>query len=160
MDKRLIGLFVALAVLVTDQFTKFLVTKHIPYRHSVEIIDGYLKFTYIRNPNSVFGISLGKNFPYSIAALITLTVLVVLLLKEDALSFIIIYGLLIGGALGNLLDRLRFKEVIDFIDIGINERLRWAIFNVADAAVSVGLVFFVFLLLKREKREKIGGEQQ
>jgi len=154
VDKRILGLLVALFVLFADQYTKYQVRKHIPLNMSVEVIDGYVKFTHIRNPNSVFGISLGKKFPYRTFSVLTIALFLFLLLKETDLYFIIIYGLLTGAAAGNVMDRFRFGEVVDFIDIGISRKLRWAIFNVADASITIGLIVFLILLFLRERRSK------
>jgi len=154
VDKRILGLLVALLVLFADQYTKHQVRKHIPLNMSVEVIDGYVKFTHIRNPNSVFGISLGKKFPYRTFSILTIALFIFLLLKETDLSFIIIYGLLTGAAAGNVIDRFRYGEVVDFIDVGIGNKLRWAIFNVADASITVGLIVFLILLFLKERRSK------
>jgi len=154
VDKRILGLLVALFVLFADQYTKYQVRKHIPLNMSVEVIDGYVKFTHIRNPNSVFGISLGKKFPHRTFSVLTIALFLFLLLKETDLYFIIIYGLLTGAAAGNVMDRFRFGEVVDFIDIGISRKLRWAIFNVADASITIGLIVFLILLFLRERRSK------
>ncbi len=143
-------------VLVLDHLSKALVSAVIPYGHSVPILGNFVRLTYIRNPNALFGISLGEHFPYPLAGLIaTLVILVALFLEQEPVP-IRIFGLFLGGALGNVIDRLRFGSVVDFIDVGIG-RYRWPVFNLADSAITIGLVLYVVYVMwghrKRQREE-------
>jgi signal peptidase II len=148
------GLSTALLVFLLDQITKALVSLYIPPYKSVSIWGIYIKLTHVRNPNSIFGISLGSHFPYFWVSLVAALILFVLLFFERRTRYILIYGAILGGALGNALDRLRWGEVLDFVDIGINENLRWAVFNVADASITISLIVLLFFTIM-ERKEKI-----
>jgi len=156
--KKLISsVFLALGILAFDQFTKYLVLKGMRLYQSIHIIDHILSITYIRNPNSVFGISFGGKFPYPVMILILVVAVLILWTVENKPTFYLLYSAIIGGALGNLIDRLRFKEVIDFIDVGLGKNLRWPVFNVADASISISVVLLLYFSLKsaRVKRDEI-----
>ena len=150
------GLSTALIIFLLDQITKTLVFLNIPPYKSVSIWGIYIRLTHVRNPNSIFGISLGSNFPYVWLSLAAAVVLFILLFFEKRTRYVLIYGAILGGALGNALDRLRWGEVIDFVDIGINETLRWAVFNVADASITISLIaLLIFTIMERKKSNKI-----
>jgi len=120
-----------------------------------QLIGEVLKLTYIKNPNTLFSISLGPNFPYIILGFVLIAILVILILHENKLSHSLIYGLLLGGAAGNIIDRLRMGEVVDFIDVGISPTLRWPVFNVADSAITIGLIIYFIIFLKGVKKGEI-----
>ncbi len=145
-SKRITALGIASTILILDQLSKSLVVHNLKFLRSYEVLDGFFRLTYIRNPNSIFGISLGSHFPYVWISLAASIMVLFFLLKESRWRFLIVYALLLGGALGNMLDRLRWGEVVDFIDIGISNSLRWAVFNVADSAVTISLIALLILL--------------
>jgi len=106
----------------------------------------YLRLTLIRNRGAAFGLSLGR---YSEILLLIISIAAIILIiiyyarsspskRWQHLTF----GMITGGAVGNLIDRLAKKEVVDFIDCGIGT-LRWPIFNVADIAITVGAIFLI-----------------
>jgi len=138
-------LFVLLAFFL-DQITKLLVVNYLrPLRPPTQILGSILRLKLTFNPYGIFGISFGPselNHVFSLVGIIVL--LYVAFTLKDRIS-LIVFGLLIGGALGNALDRVRFGYVIDFIDMGIGD-LRWFTYNLADAFLTVGAIF----LLARE----------
>jgi signal peptidase II len=131
---------------ILDQITKLLIVNILrPLDPPTEIIGSLLRLKLTFNPYGVFGLSIGPaelNYVLTIVGIIVLFY-VGLTLKDR--TGLIVFGLLIGGALGNVADRLRFGYVIDFIDMGIGN-LRWLTYNIADAFITVGAVF----LLARE----------
>ena len=147
---------ISFAILVLDQASKLLTKEIMVLSQSKKIIGDFLRYTYIENPGMAFGIRIGNKTLFTVFSIIASFVIFVYLLRTRgdqkyiklALSFIL------GGALGNLLDRLLYGSVVDFIDIGIGE-LRWPVFNVADMAVSVGMVLLIILILfeKRTPQE-------
>jgi len=140
---KLLTLATALGVLLLDQASKAWVMAHLPYGHPVPVLDDWLRFVYIRNPNAVFGISLGSGAVYLTFTLLAIGVLLILVFLERSRFLLFLYGLFLGGALGNLVDRLRWGEVVDFVDMGIG-RYRWpGVYNLADAAISVGIVLYL-----------------
>jgi signal peptidase II len=156
-----IGTFVAIVagVLALDIMTKLLVQRYLLVYEQRDIIGEYLKLTYIHNTGAAFGIQLG---PYSrqIFLLLSLVALVALAMMyyytplADKLRLASI-ALICGGAVGNLLDRVRSdRGVVDFLDIGI-DNIRWPVFNVADMAVTAGAIILALSLWKEEKRDGV-----
>jgi signal peptidase II len=148
------------AVLVADVITKTLVQRHFYLYEQVDLIGEYLRLTFIYNPGAAFGIHVG---PYSRLIFLVLSLVALAALAgmywvtpaRDRMRLAAI-SLICGGALGNMVDRVRSPMgVIDFLDIGFGE-LRWPIFNVADIAVTTGAVLLA-LSLWREEREDEGG---
>jgi len=155
--KRLTFLAIAACLLViADQVTKFLVISSISLNGAMELIPGVADLVHARNPGAAFGMMAGSAWEFrslffilvSVAALVIIAAVVAF--SKDIDSYLLLaYSLFFGGALGNLVDRIRFGEVIDFLDLHWGG-LHWPAFNVADSALSVGAVLFVFhLLLKR-----------
>ncbi len=132
-----------IVALFLDQITKLWVVNFLkPLDPPTEIIGSILRLKLTFNPYGVFGISFGPaalNYAISIIGIAAL--LYVAFTLKDRLGAVV-FGLLIGGALGNALDRVRFGYVIDFIDMGIGN-LRWFTYNLADAFLTVGVVFLL-----------------
>jgi len=136
----------ALFVVILDQLTKLLVRQNFQLGQSVPIIKNIFHLTYITNTGSAFGLFKGIN-PFFI--LFSTTVIAVILhaikkirKNEKALQFAV--GLLLGCTIGNLIDRLFYGAVTDFIDFRI-----WPVFNVADSAVTISVIFLIILLWKK-----------
>ncbi|MEJ2656785.1 MAG: signal peptidase II [Desulfobacterales bacterium] len=140
-------------VVFFDQLTKLLVVKYIPLFHSITVIHGFFNITHILNPGGAFGFLAHQNS--------SLRNLLFLLASSIAICFIYYFyknisdtqpllasglALIFGGAIGNLIDRIRFGKVVDFLDFYIGS-YHWPAFNVADSAITVGIAIFVFHLL-------------
>lgn len=144
-----------LVVVVADVITKWmavenLVPRHVPHN----VIGEYVRFTLAYNPGAAFGFNLGPASRWIFATLSVVIVVVLLRSTRDlvAQSKLAAFGvpIVIGGAVGNLLDRIRFREgVVDFIDVGIGNVRFWT-FNVADSAVTVGAVCLVLALWRHD----------
>jgi signal peptidase II len=149
---------VSLATVLLDQATKFHIMQSMRLHESIPIIPNFFSLTYIRNPGAAFGLlaSSGQIFRlifFSFTSLFALGLLGTIffrLRQDDWLGHLSIAAIL-GGAIGNMLDRLRYGEVIDFLDFYI-QSYHWPAFNVADSAISIG-VFFLILHFVFEKRE-------
>lgn len=150
---------VSLSVLFLDQATKLQVMQTMRLHESIPVVPGFFSLTYIRNPGAAFGLlaSSGPLFRLvffgvmSLFALGLLGTIFVRLRADEWLGHLSVAAIL-GGAIGNLLDRLRYGEVIDFLDFYIG-RYHWPAFNVADTAITVG-VFFLILHFALEKKEQ------
>lgn len=157
--------FVTAATILVDQVSKAYIMRTMRLHESIPIIPGFFSLTYIRNPGAAFGILASSSTGFrllffgvtSLFALVLLGTIFFRLRQDDWVGQLSIAGIL-GGAVGNLLDRLRLGEVIDFLDCYI-EGYHWPAFNVADAAISVG-VFFLILHFALEKKEPEGLLQQ
>jgi len=147
------SLLTILIVVAVDQVSKYLVYSNLKLYQSIPLIDDILRITYIHNPNSVFGLSLGSRFPYPLMIIVLILIVGVIWFFERRAEFYYLYSAIIGGAIGNLIDRVRFHEVVDFIDIGISKNLRWPVFNIADASISISVVLILILSLKKSGSE-------
>jgi signal peptidase II len=127
-----------------DQFTKYLVVQNLGLASSLNLIGTVVRFTYIRNPNGAFGFSFGPRVPLMPIALLAICILLLVFYRTGSRSAAGLVGLslILGGAIGNLIDRIRLGEVVDFVDVGVG-RFRWPVFNVADSCVTVGVVLLV-----------------
>jgi signal peptidase II len=144
----------ALCVIALDQAVKAVVTSVLPSGRSVNFLGSIVRFTRTTNTGAAFGLLRGQG-PWFIAvsalaaaAIIVFRREIAKLRKWDQVGF----GLILGGAVGNLIDRIHLGAVIDFIDIGFRD-LRWPSFNVADSAISIGVVILAasFILLPRPR---------
>jgi len=140
------------AVIVSDLLTKELIQASMSLYQQVNLVGDYLRLTFIYNPGAAFGVHLGPHtraifLVLSIAALIALGALYRATPEGDRVRLASI-ALVCGGAIGNLVDRLRSaRGVVDFIDIGLGD-LRWPVFNIADIGVTVGAIFLALSLLR------------
>ncbi len=134
---------VAAAVFALDRWTKHWARTSLPFDHPVPILGDLLRLTYTRNSGVAFGLGQGTGFPYYLFSLAAAAVIVWLFATRRVTPGPrqLALALILGGALGNLVDRVTTGEVVDFIEIGV-ARWHWPVFNVADSAVSVGVVLF------------------
>lgn len=133
-------------ILLIDQITKYLAIKFLSPDGVVKLLP-FLNLVYVENTGTAFGMFkfLGSGF-FIIIALVVTGFLVYMYFKDTQNWFI--YSLIIAGALGNIIDRLIYGYVIDFIDLHL-KNLHWPAFNVADSAISIGIVLFVYKNLKK-----------
>jgi signal peptidase II len=136
-----------------DQVTKFWVTLHVPLHYSIAVVDGFFSITHIRNSGVAFGLFAGHQSEYkALFFIVVSTVAIIAILsifhqlpefKKAARAGLI---LIFSGAIGNLIDRILHKEVIDFIDFFYNGT-HWPAFNVADACITIGVGFMIYDLI-------------
>ncbi|MGD0400556.1 MAG: signal peptidase II [Syntrophobacteraceae bacterium] len=142
-------------VVALDQLTKYLLVNAIPLHTGVPIIPGFFNLVHVHNTGGAFSILAGPGYPWRQHVLIGLTVLVVAAIayaygkagKKDNWTRIA-YVCITGGAIGNLIDRIRLAEVVDFLDVYVADR-HWPAFNVADAAISTGAVMLLVSLVRK-----------
>ncbi|HEX2385073.1 MAG TPA: signal peptidase II [Candidatus Binatia bacterium] len=145
-------LFLVVAIVALDQATKAIVDRSMMLNHSVPVIDGIFSLTYIRNTGAAFGFLArsGEFFRrtfligFSIAAIGFIVVMLRRLPQHEKLLTVAL-GFILGGAIGNLIDRLLYGEVIDFLDFYWSYH-HWPAFNVADSFITVGVVVILFRL--------------
>ncbi|MDD3803661.1 MAG: signal peptidase II [bacterium] len=150
--KILLGFPVALTVLFLDRLSKVLISRNMFEGESTEVIGNFFRFTYVRNPFAAFSINFG-GYWIMMALWAVAVVFVILYFYRTEFQWVKItaLGMIIGGAFGNGFDRIKFREVTDFLDFGIG-RNRFAIFNVADTCVFIGVCLLI-LLMYLEKDE-------
>ncbi len=134
---------IAGTVVVLDQVTKAWVTSFLAPGRSVDVIGDLIRLIHAQNSGGLFGLLRDQALPFALVSLVVVALIVAYHGRSGRSSYLsITLGLLLGGALGNLVDRLRLGYVVDFVDAGIGG-LRWYTFNVADASIS----FAILLLL-------------
>ena len=159
--KYWILLIVFLVVIALDQSTKLIIQQTLPLHKTVEIIPGFFNLIHVRNTGGAFGIFGGEKGPvgsvlFVAASLVAVGILVILFMRvkehEKMLKFS--FALLLSGAIGNLIDRVSYGEVVDFLDFHVSS-YHWPAFNVADSAISVGIGLMALELLIKEQKKPI-----
>jgi signal peptidase II len=147
----LLLILIAGSVLALDFVTKRWATEALAHRPPVELIGEYVRFTYTKNSGVAFGLGAGLKFPFAIFSIVAALIILWLFASRRVagLGREVALSLILGGALGNLVDRLSTGEVVDFIEIGW-ERWHWPVFNVADSAVSIGVVLFAIAWSRKD----------
>lgn len=156
----LLSLFI---VYPLDQVTKAIVNAKIHYAQRIEVIPGFFDLTHVRNGGGAFSFFADGPFEQRMAFFIGTTLIAICLLlvfyrnlgDREVLSATAL-GVVLGGAIGNLTDRLRFGEVVDFLDVHLTSQYTWPTFNVADSAIVIGVILLVIEIFLSEE----GGEEQ
>ena len=146
---------VSSSVVVLDQVTKYWVYKTLALYQSVEIVPNFIHITYIRNTGAAFGFLAGDRSMVRMAFFILISAVAIgcisYLLKTvrpQQKMLIVSLSLILGGAVGNLIDRLLMGEVIDFIDLHWYQ-YHWPAFNVADSAITIGVVLLFLQVMRK-----------
>jgi signal peptidase II len=151
------ALALALAVFVVDQAIKSVVEGSMRVGESIILLPGFLSLTYIKNDGGAFGILGGSQMVLLVGSTVAVVVVLWMLLSGRP-STMLGCGLILGGAAGNLLDRLRSGEVTDYVHFSF-----WYIFNAADAAIVVGVGLLLLSALRPERagqRPAVGDKQR
>ncbi|MBM31276.1 MAG: signal peptidase II [Chloroflexi bacterium] len=163
IKKLLIILSISSSILILDQITKILIRFQLDIYQSIPE-QGFFRLTHIRNTGSAFSLVKDQNMLLTIIGIIVLMVLIYFLREFDTDQPLVItaISLQIGGALGNLSDRIFLGSVIDFIDIGVSGVYRWPTFNIADSSIVVGitLLIFSFFITSNDKNNDLEKRQQ
>jgi len=155
LKQRLTYLLIPIVVLVLDVWTKMLVLQRLALHEAITVIPDFFQIVHVRNTGAAFG--LGANASSKIVpillnggAIIVFCVVVVYALRSAVTDRVLQTGLhlILGGAIGNLLDRFRFGYVVDFLDVYIG-RHHWPAFNVADSAICIGIALLFFDMRKK-----------
>lgn len=160
MKKNIIIFVLGAAVIVfLDQITKAAILKNFFIHESRPVVDGFFNLVYVMNPGAAFGFlaSMSENFRYSF--FIGMTVLVIALIiyyivtsKSQNALYVISLTLIFSGAVGNLIDRIRFGAVVDFLDVYIGTA-HWPAFNVADSSITMGAILMIWGMIRQRKKE-------
>ena len=139
-----------------DQFTKFLVREFLAFQESFPD-QGFFRITHTFNTGSAFGLFQDQNFPLILASVAGITILVLIYRGQRRPTNLLrlSLGLQLGGAAGNLLDRLRMGHVTDFVDLG-----SWPIFNLADASIVSGLILLAWMFIGPDASRRQGSGPQ
>jgi|LSQX01.3.fsa_nt_gb signal peptidase II len=149
-------LIIVVSVLL-DQYTKYLAMNKLIEYDTYPIFEGVFHLTYVENRGAAFGMFQNKKILFVVITSLILIAIVYYILKYKPKSKLLLISLsiIIGGALGNLIDRVRFGYVVDFLDFNL---INWPVFNVADSLVVIGtiLLSYYLIFMYEEKKEKEG----
>jgi signal peptidase II len=145
-------LLLMLALIALDQASKWLVTRAVPLEGTRDVVRGFLRLWHVRNSGAVWGFFQGHDgglIPKIITGLAVVALLIVLFFflragREMKLE-LVAYAAILGGALGNIVDRLRLGYVVDFLDVYV-KNWHWPTFNVADSCITVGVLLLALSL--------------
>tara|TARA_B110000014_G_scaffold186109_1_gene135051 strand:+ start:456 stop:977 length:522 start_codon:yes stop_codon:yes gene_type:complete len=137
-------------LIILDQVTKFWITLHIPRHYSISVVEGFFNLTHIRNPGVAFGLFASHESEYKVLFFVVTSIIAIIAIliifhqspenkKAARIGLILIFS----GAVGNLIDRIVFKEVIDFLDFFYNG-FHWPAFNIADSCITIGVSFMMY----------------
>lgn len=154
MKKKRVFIYIGIIILIVlDQITKFIVVKNFELNESVILIKNFLRFLYIRNTGAAFGIFKGNLVVLILFSIVLLYYVIKELNKGKDILNLITYSLIFSGAVGNLIDRVFRKYVVDFISFTILGH-DMAIFNVADMYITFGVILFIINMIKEGKNER------
>lgn len=149
-------LAVATLVVIIDQVGKYIIVAHVGLYESITVIPGFFNIVHVQNPGAAFGLfsqqaPMIRNIFLIGASVIAMGVIFYLFYQTPATYPLLSAGfaLILGGAAGNMIDRLRYGKVVDFLDFYIGS-FHWPAFNVADSAISVGMVVFAYYVIFRK----------
>ena len=158
---RLPYVLLVAVTLILDRWTKSLIQTRFVLNESSSIIDGFFNITYVRNTGVAFGIfssisSPVKSILLSLFTLVAVAVVVAYALRSPVRNWLLQFslGCILGGALGNLYDRLSYGYVIDFLEFYFRD-YHWPAFNVADSAISTGVVLLAIEIFRNENTSRV-----
>jgi len=146
-------------IVIIDQFTKMLIKQFMQERDSISVVGDILRLTYVKNPGMAFGIQIGGRLFYTVFASIACVIILAALFRLRPENFSARFALatILGGAVGNLIDRFVYSEVVDFIDVRI---IHWPVFNFADIAVFIGMVILITIVIFEKRLEESEAEEE
>ena len=143
IKRPVIAAITAGSIVLIDQLSKAVLTGALAPYESVEIIPGLFNIVSVRNPGAAFGLFSGyASIVLSIVSIVAVLVICFLIIRTRETGLVLALALIGGGAVGNLIDRLRIGEVIDFLDFYVGS-FHWPAFNAADSAITVGVIIYL-----------------
>ncbi len=153
---------IAVAVVIVDQLSKLWIMANFSLHEQQDIIPGFFNLVYVTNTGAAFGFLAGSKTmlrqAFFVAVAIVALIIIVFAygqLKRQGKIFVYALGFIAGGAVGNLIDRLRFGSVVDFLDFYLGSH-HWPAFNAADSAITIGVGLFLLGTLLQHLNERKG----
>ncbi|HLR33864.1 MAG TPA: signal peptidase II [Tissierellales bacterium] len=151
---------IAVMILIFDQITKYLAVKHLKGKAVITIIDNMLEFSYVENYGAAFGILQNRKYFFIfMTSLVIVAIFVILVNNYNYLNkpMKVALAMLVGGSLGNLIDRIRLGYVIDFISVKFGNSYNFPVFNIADSFIVIATILIVYMVIfnKYEVRRTI-----
>lgn len=135
----------AVCVLILDQVTKYIIIERLPLNSSMEVIRGFFYITHVKNTGAAFGLFQDSIRVLTIISFVAIVLIIILkiMLKLNYAFYNVSLGFILGGALGNLIDRYFVGEVTDFLNFTF-----WPVFNIADSFIIIGFCLIIILILR------------
>ena len=164
-------LLLSLSVVIVDQLSKTLIAQTLYPGESIKVLGNFFRITYVLNPGGAFGTRLGSGTFYTIISILAIFLAIYFFFRtrNEETWFRAGWALILGGAFGNLIDRFRFGEVLDFLDFdfpdihipSVIQLDRWPVFNFADACVTVAMVIILWqVFFHRTKTASVSTEDE
>lgn len=157
LKKNILFLAITGLVVLMDQLSKAWILASLKLHEGFPLIDGFFNIVHVRNPGAAFGFLASAPPLFRSVFFTAVTVAAILLIlrylrvsRIDETPLVYALAFILAGAVGNLIDRIRFGEVVDFLDVYIGTH-HWPAFNVADSAISVGAVLLVWILFMKRR---------
>jgi signal peptidase II len=151
--RPIIPLFgISILIICLDQLTKTIIKQRIDYYDQIVVIEGFFNLRHDRNSGAAFSLMQGQR-----TLLIAATILAMLFIAyyyfqfRHSLWMRVGLGFILGGAIGNLIDRIQYGEVIDFLQFGILPKYKWPTFNIADTAICIGAGMLIIYTIRNRK---------
>jgi signal peptidase II len=135
----------AVCVLILDQVTKYIIIEKLPISSEIEVIRGFFYITHLKNTGAAFGLFQDSTRTLTIISFVAIALIIILkiMLKLNYAFYNVSLGFILGGALGNLIDRYFVGEVTDFLNFTF-----WPVFNIADSFIIIGFCLIIILILR------------
>lgn len=163
--KLLIFTLIVIAITAMDQASKYAVRSMLELHENIPLVQNYFDLTYVRNPGAAFNLLAGQEETFRRIFFISTTLIALALmsvmayrLDEKRKWLLISLAMIFGGAVGNLIDRFRWGEVIDFLLVHYKQHC-WPAFNIADSAITVGMVILILEELFVERKKNVGEQR-
>lgn len=149
-QRNLMAFFVAIAVFGIDRFTKLAALGLLDQGRPIKIVPGLFDINLVLNDGAAFGLFKGKAVFFIFISIAVIVAIIAYILKNRATGKLnsISLGMVLGGALGNLADRIIFGRVVDFLDFQI-----WPVFNIADSCITIGAVLLAYSFIFKDQGE-------
>ncbi|MBP3461753.1 MAG: signal peptidase II [Bacilli bacterium] len=143
---------VSIITILIDQIIKYLIITNLKFTDSINVIKNFFRITYLQNTGAAWSILSGNIILLILITLIALVFIFMILKKKKEYLKIeyLCYGLLIGGIIGNLIDRIRYGFVIDYLDFNFGE-FNYPVFNLADICIVVSAIILIIISMKEDK---------
>lgn len=151
----MLAFIIVISCIFIDQITKLLVLSNLRGNSPVILIDNLLSFVYVENRGAAFGILQNKQWLFVLVTVLSVCILLYVLIfyyKNLSLWLLFSLSLILGGTIGNFLDRIRLGFVVDFISVKILNRYNFAVFNLADSFIVIGAIMLVFYIIFLEPK--------
>lgn len=163
MKKHLIPAVTVIAAFAADMITKNLALKHLGFYRRIDFMKGFFRLDLTYNQGGVFGIMQGHKDFFLVVSIIVLAIMVAYYFYESGMPnlFRVAMALIIGGAAGNIFDRLipGRPGVVDFISVGVDGIYRWPTFNIADSVIIAGAVLLVIVVYMEDQKKPAAGKE-